>query len=162
MGYVVLAALVAELASIAIVSDLIGWLATMALLAGAVVLGMTVLAGRGVAIMGRAASAMQGGEPVGPVVVDGALVALAGVLLVVPGFVTDVVGLLLLVPPVRMLARSQAERWFRSRMRMVVVSGGGAGGVDAEGRDGFIDVDGHEVPGERGEPERGSRRLELP
>ncbi|MBZ0231471.1 MAG: FxsA family protein [Deltaproteobacteria bacterium] len=164
MGYVVLAALVAELASIAIVSDLVGWLATMALLAGAVVLGMTVLAGRGVAIMGRAASAMQGGEPVGPVMVDGALVALAGVLLVVPGFVTDVVGLLLLVPPARVLVRRRAERWFQSRMRMVVV-GGGAGGVDGDGRDGFIDVDGHEVPGERGERgehERGSRRLELP
>jgi len=163
VGYVVLAALVAELASIAIVSDLVGWLATMALLAGAVMLGMTVLAGRGVAIMGRAASAMQGGEPVGPVVVDGALVALAGVLFIVPGFVTDVVALLLLVPPVRVLVRKRAARWFQSRM--VVVGGGAAGVGMGDDRDGFIDVDGHEVRESRGAPrddERGSRPLELP
>ena len=101
MGYVVLAAIIAELASIAIVSDLVGWLWTMAALAGGVVLGMTVLAGRGVSTMGKAGAAMQGGEPVGPVVVDGALIALAGVLFLVPGFVTDAVGLLLLLPPGR-------------------------------------------------------------
>lgn len=163
MGYVVLVAIVAELASIAIVSDLVGWLATMALLAGAVMLGMTVLAGRGVAIMGRAAAAMQGGEPVGPVVVDGALVALAGVLFIVPGFVTDVVALLLLVPPVRVLTRKRAARWFQSRM--VVVGGGAAGVGMGDDRDGFIDVDGHEVRESRearGGDERGSRPLELP
>lgn len=169
VGYVVLAAIVAELASIAIVSDVVGWLATMALLAGAVVVGMTVLAGRGVAIMGRAAAAMQGGEPVGPVVVDGALVALAGVLFVIPGFVTDVVGLLLLVPPVRVLARKRAARWFESRMIVVGGGVGGRGGGMGDDRDGFIDVDGHEVRESRDvggardrEHERGSRPLELP
>lgn len=156
MGYVVLAAIVAELASIAIVSDLAGWLWTMAGLAGAVVLGMTVLAGRGVATMQKAAAAMQGGEPVGPVVVDGALIALAGVLFVIPGFVSDVVALSLLVPPVRVLVRKVAARRFQSRFVVVGDVGGGAGGVN---RDGFIDVEGSDVPEAR---ERDSRRPELP
>jgi len=157
VGYVVLAAIIAELASIAIVSDLAGWLWTMAGLAGAVVLGMTVLAGRGVATMQKAAAAMQGGEPVGPVVVDGALIALAGVLFVIPGFVSDVVALSLLVPPVRVLVRKAAARRFQSRFVMVGDVGGGGGGVN---RDGFIDVEGTEMPEEN---ERGSRPpLELP
>ncbi|HUQ01592.1 MAG TPA: FxsA family protein [Kofleriaceae bacterium] len=163
MGYVVLAAIVAELASIAIVSDLVGWLWTMAALAGAVVLGMSVISGRGVAVMGRARSAMQAGEPVGAVVADGALVALAGVLLVIPGFVTDVVALALLVPPLRALVRKRASRWFESKM---VVVGGPRMGAFARGegdpRDGFIDVEGTETRGE-GDGERGSRsRPELP
>ena len=36
---------------------------------------------------------------------DGALVLVGGVLLIVPGFITDVLGLLLLAPPTRALAR---------------------------------------------------------
>jgi UPF0716 protein FxsA len=155
VGYVVLAAIIAELASIAIVSDLVGWLWTMAGLAGGVVLGMSVLAGRGMTTMQKAATAMQGGEPVGPVVVEGALVAVAGVLFVIPGFVSDVVGLALLVPPVRVLVRKGAGRWFKSRIVVV----GGPGDVGGDTRDGFIDVEGHEVRDER---ERGSPRPELP
>lgn len=158
MGYAILAAIIAELASIAIVSDRVGWLWTMAALAGGVVLGMTVLAGRGVSTMGKAAAAMQGGEPVGPVVVDGALIALAGVLFLVPGFVTDVVGLLLLVPPVRALVRRRAARAFESRM--VVIGGGmhGGGGGARDMRDGFIDVEGQEVR----DPDEHSSRPGLP
>jgi UPF0716 family protein affecting phage T7 exclusion len=108
--------------------------------------------------MQKAATAMQGGEPVGPVVVDGALVALAGVLFVIPGFVSDVVALGLLIPPVRVLVRKAAARRFQSRFVMVgEVGGAGGGGVN---RDGFIDVEGTDVPEEN---ERGSRPpLELP
>jgi UPF0716 protein FxsA len=43
-------------------------------------------------------------------VIDGVLVLGAGVLLVMPGFVTDVVGILLLLPPTRALARRMAQR----------------------------------------------------
>jgi UPF0716 protein FxsA len=164
VGYAVLAAIVAELASIAIVSDRVGWLWTMAALAGAVVLGMSVLSGRGVAVMGNARAAVQAGQPVGAVMADGALVALAGVLLMIPGFVTDVVALALLVPPVRALVRRRASRWFESKL--VVVGGPGMGGpmggFRRDAGDGFIDVEGTERPDD-GDGERGSRsRLELP
>lgn len=170
MGYAVLAAIVAELASIAIVSDLVGWLWTMAALAGAVVLGMSVLSGRGVAVMGAARSSMQAGEPVGAVMADGALVALAGVLLVIPGFVTDVVALALLLPPVRVLVRRRASRWFEHKLVMVGGPGMGGFGRDRSGAsdpsDGFIDVEGSEVrvpDDDEGRAERGSRsRRELP
>jgi UPF0716 protein FxsA len=46
-------------------------------------------------------------------VTDGALVLLAGALLLTPGFVTDAVGLLLLVPP----SRAIVNRALRSRVR---------------------------------------------
>ncbi len=119
MGLAILLAIVAELASIAIVADVAGWLWTLAGLALAAGLGMAVLANRGVTTLGRAAEAMQSGTPVGPVVVDGALVALAGVLLIIPGFVTDVVGLLLLAPPIRWLVRQRATTWLKGRLVMV-------------------------------------------
>jgi UPF0716 protein FxsA len=148
VGYVVLAAIVAELASIAFVSDMVGWLWTMAALGAAVVAGMSVLAGRGVAIMGKAAEAMQSGKPIGPVVVDGALVALAGALFIIPGFVSDVVALALLVPPLRWLVRK------RIASRFVVIQPD-----QADVQPGVIDVEGHEV---KDEAEPRSRPLELP
>jgi UPF0716 protein FxsA len=155
VGYVVLAVIVAELASIAIVSDALGWLWTMAGLGAAVVAGMTVLAGRGVATMGKAAEAMQSGKPIGPVVVDGALVALAGVLFIIPGFASDVVALALLVPPVRWLVR----RRIASRFVMIQPEG-------MSNQPGFIDVEGHEVTTDvddvNDDDEPRSRPLELP
>jgi UPF0716 protein FxsA len=52
----------------------------------------------------------DGRIPTGPMT-DGGLLAAAGFLLLVPGFVTDAVGLVLLVPPVR----SGARRWLGRR-----------------------------------------------
>ncbi len=49
-------------------------------------------------------------------VVDGALVLVGGALLIVPGFITDVLGLLLLLPPTRWLAGIGIQRNFRSRL----------------------------------------------
>jgi UPF0716 protein FxsA len=48
--------------------------------------------------------------------VDGALVLLGGLLLLVPGFVTDACGLVLLFPPTRIGARSLLKRRFRLRV----------------------------------------------
>ena len=45
--------------------------------------------------------------------IDGGLVFAAGVLLLVPGFVTDAVGLLLLFPPTRAVFRHFLRRRFR-------------------------------------------------
>jgi UPF0716 protein FxsA len=53
----------------------------------------------------------------GASLVDAALIFAAGVLLLVPGFVTDALGLLLLVPPVRHLVRALMARRFDVRMR---------------------------------------------
>ena len=56
------------------------------------------------------ASVETGGDPVGPIA-HGALILVAGMLLVLPGFFTDFLGLLLLVPPVRdLLIRLGASR----------------------------------------------------
>lgn len=119
MGLVVLAAIIAELASITIGASYLGWLWTLAALAAAGVLGTSVLGGRGVTTLARASQALNQGEAVGLVVADGALVALAGVLLVIPGFVSDAVALLLLVPWLRRVAARRLLARFRDRVVMV-------------------------------------------
>jgi UPF0716 protein FxsA len=60
--------------------------------------------------------ASASGRPVGAEVSDGLVGLASALLLVVPGFVTDVVGLALLVPPVRAGARRGARRLTERRV----------------------------------------------
>jgi UPF0716 protein FxsA len=46
---------------------------------------------------------------------DGVLIGFAGVLLMVPGFVTDIIGFLLLVPPIRSIVQTYLTRHFNIR-----------------------------------------------
>ena len=48
--------------------------------------------------------------------IDAALVFSGGILLFIPGFITDVFGILLLFPPTRHLARSALKHRFRTRV----------------------------------------------
>lgn len=144
MRYVVLffAAIAAEIASVVVAADLIGWW-TLAALIGAVGLGVVVLTGRGVMIVRDVTAALGSGASPTPAIVDGALVAVAGVLLITPGFASDAVALALLVPPVRALARDGLIARVRTGLEAHgVITGGAVGGV---GPDGVIDVDGVEV-----------------
>lgn len=89
-----------ELTVAIIVGQRIGLWPTLGLLVAAGIAGGAVLHRQGIAVLSRGFILERDGEPLVPVV-DGALIVCAGILLVVPGFVTDVVGLLLLIPPVR-------------------------------------------------------------
>ena len=87
---ILIGAPILELYVATLVADQIGVGPTLLLLLAAVVLGAVVI---------RSAWRRR------PRTSDTALLVLAGVLLLLPGFVTDVLGLLLLVPPVRAVAK---------------------------------------------------------
>ena len=92
---------IVEIALFIVVGDAIGVLATLALVVLAAVAGVGVIRMQGANALARLQAAVdRGDDPAGPIA-DGAVKAIAGLLLVVPGFLTDAVGLLLLVPPVR-------------------------------------------------------------
>ena len=85
-----------------------GWLSlwpTLGLVILSSIAGVAVMRSSGtraVAGINRAMSEMR--DPAGPVA-DGAMRMAAGILLIVPGFLTDAIGLLLLLPPVRSVIR---------------------------------------------------------
>jgi UPF0716 protein FxsA len=92
---------IVEIALFIVVGGAIGVLPTLLLVILAAVAGLGVIRMQGMNALGRLEAAVDRGEdPVGPIA-DGALKVIAGLLLVVPGFLTDAVGLLLLLPPVR-------------------------------------------------------------
>jgi UPF0716 protein FxsA len=77
-------------------------------------------------------------------VVDGALVLLGGTLMLTPGFVTDAVGLLLVIPPTRALV----ARAVRGRVRIVTLGGGGMANP-RRGRESPRDAASRQRPGRR-------------
>ena len=71
---------------------------------------------RGRAAWRRLADAVLAGRPPGREVLEGALVLLGGALLVVPGFITDALGTLVLLPPARRAVRSLIVRNLRNKL----------------------------------------------
>ena len=91
----------------------LGW--TVLLLIALSVLGVVLIRSQGLAVWRRANAELAAGRMPTRSLVDGAMVLLGGSLLIIPGFVTDAVGLLLLLPPTRALLRPLVLRWMERR-----------------------------------------------
>ena len=92
---------IAEIAVFIMVGGAIGVLPTIALVLLAAVAGISIIRRQGIQTLARLQASLDaGGDPAGPLA-NGALLAIAGILLFVPGFLTDGLGLLLLIPAVR-------------------------------------------------------------
>ena len=108
---------IAELAVLIQVGQLIGVWWTIALLLADAVLGSMLLRTQTRAAWRRFNEALAEGRVPHREVVDGVLVIFGGVLLVTPGFITDIFGLLFLFPPTRILLRGLLVR--RGALRLV-------------------------------------------
>ena len=103
---------IVELYVIVTMSGLIGLVPTLALLVAVSLGGAWLVKRQGLGVWGRTRSVVERGEVPAAEMVDGGLLLAAGSMLIVPGFVTDAVGLLLLLPPVRALFRNRlVTRW---------------------------------------------------
>ncbi|MGD8417096.1 MAG: FxsA family protein [Pseudomonadales bacterium] len=83
------------------VGGYIGALPTIGLVMLTAVIGVTLLRLQGLATLTRGMGRLQGGELPAREVAEGLLLAVAGALLLTPGFVTDTFGFALLIPPLR-------------------------------------------------------------
>ncbi len=92
------------------VGSLIGGLTTVALVVLTAVVGLVLIRRQGLGALNRADLRMQQGEVPAVEMLEGLVLALAGIMLLVPGFATDIVGFACLVPPLR---RALLTRWLR-------------------------------------------------
>ena len=150
-----------EIAVFVLVGSHIGVLATIGLVIGTSVLGAVLLRVQGLGAMTRINAAMERGESPGRDLVHGLMIMVAGILLLIPGFVTDAIGLLLFIPPVRDLG------WRLIRNRIVVVGpGGGPGAAWRRPQGRTIDLDEDEFrrddddTGDDPHDPRGPRRID--
>ena len=97
------------------VGQVIGALPTIGLLIAISVVGAWLVKREGFATLARARERIDAGQMPGRELVDGVLILLAGALLVSPGFLTDVAGVLLLLTPVRDALRGATVGWLARR-----------------------------------------------
>jgi UPF0716 protein FxsA len=90
----------------------IGALPTILLSIFTAVLGGALVRMQGFAVLFRAQSAMANEEIPAVELLEGALLLLVGLALLLPGFITDAIGFLLLIPPLR---RALIVRWLKGR-----------------------------------------------
>jgi UPF0716 protein FxsA len=141
---------IAELYVIIKVGELIGLWPTLALLFADAILGSLLLRHQGRGAWRRFNEALAARRFPGKEVADGAMIVIGGTLLLAPGFITDIAGLILLIPPTRAIIRRLFRSYFSRRFVVVgnipgAFGGRGPGGA-APSRDYDIDVTAEEVP----------------
>jgi UPF0716 protein FxsA len=107
---------IAELAVIIQVGQAIGVWWTIALLIADSLLGTWLMRHQGRVVWRRFNDTVQAGRVPAREVLDGALVIFGGALLLTPGFITDILGLILLIPPSRVVVRAILSRRLAHRM----------------------------------------------
>src|SRR4051794_33588606 len=107
---------IVELAVIIQVGQAIGVLPTIALLILDSILGAMLMRSQGRVAWRKFNLALGEGRPPAREVLAGVLVIFGGALLLTPGFTTDILGLLLLIPPTRAVVRRIVVRRFLPRM----------------------------------------------
>jgi UPF0716 protein FxsA len=111
-GLIFIAFPLLEIALLIKSGELIGFWPTVLILAGSAFLGMAVIRTQGISMVSRMVAAVNEGRLSLEPLVDGYAKVLAGILLILPGLLSDAIGLILLVPPLRRLA----IRWTFSSM----------------------------------------------
>jgi UPF0716 protein FxsA len=115
---------IAELYVIIQVGEAIGLWPTLALLLADALLGSFLLKHQGRGAWRRFNEALSQRRLPGKEVADGLLIVVGGTLLLAPGFLTDIVGLFLLIPPTRAIARRLLRRFTIGRFMVVGMPGG--------------------------------------
>jgi UPF0716 protein FxsA len=113
---------------IEVVGQAIGAPLTILLLALDSLIGAALLRAQGRAVWRRFTAALQEGRVPHREVLDGVLVIFGGAFLITPGFITDVVGLVLLLPPTRAMVRRVLARRLAGRVTVAVAASGPADG----------------------------------
>ncbi|HXY92733.1 MAG TPA: FxsA family protein [Acidimicrobiia bacterium] len=124
---------IVEIAVMVKVAEWIGVLNMFGLLILVSLVGVLIVKHQGTGTWRRIRAELGAGRVPGASLVDGALILAAGVLLIIPGFVSDGLGLLLLLPPVRAVVRGALGRRFRVRTATYPVAGPArTGSIDVE------------------------------
>ncbi|MCP4327014.1 MAG: FxsA family protein [Alphaproteobacteria bacterium] len=131
-----------EIALFVEVGGLIGVWPTILLTFTTAIAGTIMLRVQGLSTLRRAEQSLARDEPPVRELIDGMCLLLAGLMLLIPGFATDVIGLLLFIPPLRRQFGLWLWGWFKSRPGVKVRSRYGRG---FEARDGVIDGEFEEV-----------------
>lgn len=103
-----------------VLSEQLGWARALGISVGSIlvtgIVGALLARRQGIAAVDELRAALARGEFPGRQVVDAVLIAVGGALLLTPGYLTDALGLTLLIPATRTLYRGALQRWWRGKV----------------------------------------------
>ncbi len=130
----------------------IGWLPTIVLVISISLAGAFLVRREGLGVIERVRSSLRSVRLPTNDLADGAMIFFASALMLTPGFLTDAIGLALLIPPIRAVLRPPVIAFFQKRLE-VRASGFGQQGFGPAGfggaagtRFGAHDVTGRPAP----------------
>ena len=137
----------------------LGWVGAVALVVLTALIGMLLVRAEGRHTAQKIQSRIQRGSLPGDELLDGGLLIAAGAFLLTPGLVTDLVGLVLVVPVTRWPVRKAIKRWlvipYLDRKMGGIASGVAYGGGFPDGEDTYdVDAESYEVHDPDGDPSR--------
>ena len=109
--------LFAEIATLIVVGKAIGVFYTLALIVLTSIFGFMIAKKNGSKSFQEIQKSIAQGQPPGVPMIETFMIFLGGVLLVVPGFITDVIGLLLVTGITRSLFKPAIYYWLRKKMK---------------------------------------------
>jgi len=131
---------VAEMATFFWVESRVGLAAALGLALTTAFVGSVLVRRVGLSVLNRLMQKVQQGRLPGRELGDGAMILVAGAFLISPGFITDTLGFMLLLPPVREVIYRIGSKWLSGRVT-VFPSGFQAVGTDSFDGGEVIDVD---------------------
>ncbi len=117
---------VVEIYLITQVASQLDWLPTIALVIGVSMIGAWLVRREGMGVIDRVRTAFSSGKLPTNELADGAMIFFASALMLTPGFLTDFLGLALLIPPIRALMRPPVVAFFKKRIDVRTQGLGGA------------------------------------
>ncbi len=147
------------------VAGQLGWPLAIVAVIGVSVAGAWLVRREGLGVIRRVRTSLEGGRMPTNELADGAMIFFASALMLTPGFLTDAVGLALLIPPIRAVLRQPVVAFFRRRLEVRVGTVGGFGpgpgpgfgfgsSPGRRGRGDVVDVDGR--PSDEPPPDDGA------
>jgi UPF0716 protein FxsA len=104
-------------------SGLFGFWTTIAVVLGTGIVGASLARWQGWRVLARVQTDLRQGTMPADAIGDGVLILVAGVLLITPGVLTDLFGLSLLVPPIRILLKAGIRRWLAKHAKFETMRG---------------------------------------
>ena len=142
---------IVELYLVIQVSGQIGLGSTLVLIIAISVVGAWLVKHQGLSVMRRLQDQLAAQQMPTNELIDGGLILFAGALMLTPGFLTDALGFILLIPPTRALVRGVLRRRFKGTM---VMTGPGFTRVRTDaGTDGIWDAESWETDPDEHRPE---------
>lgn len=105
------------------IGEVVGAGNTIALVVATGIIGGYLARREGLRVFAQFQQGIHSGN-VSDVVFDGLLILVAGIVLLTPGIITDIVGLLLLMPPVRRFLRPRMKSYASKRSVVHTISSG--------------------------------------